>query len=82
MTYEIWIYLKRALVDDITEKVQLLQENRSKFPNAYPEAILQESIDKIYNQGISLTYLKAERGKYEKENQAEVLRARFGSKVV
>jgi superfamily II DNA or RNA helicase len=82
MTDEIWIYLKRALVDDITEKVQLLQENRSKFPNAYPEAILQESIDKIYNQGISLTYLKAERGKYEKENQAEVLRARFGSKVV
>lgn len=75
---EIWIYLKKVLVDDIEAKIAQLQENRLKFPNSYPENQYQQLLQNIRMQGVSLSYLKGERSKYEKENQDDVLAYRFG----
>jgi hypothetical protein len=78
---EIWLYLKKVLVDEIAEKITLLHDNRSKFPNAYPEELFKESIAKIEAQGIAVGFWKAERNKYERANKEQILQARFGKKV-
>lgn len=78
---EIWEYLFRKLYTDPRDQVDQINRNRSINPGAYPMPLYQKSVEEINRVKVGESFLKGERAKYERENQKEVLEARFGSRV-
>lgn len=78
---EIWDYLWRKLISDPEDKIELIKRNRSLNPSTYPYALYEKSIEEINRVKVSAQWFQQERNKYERDNQAEILEARFGIRM-
>jgi superfamily II DNA or RNA helicase len=81
MVDEIWNYLYKRLAYDVEAKLATLEDNRKKFPNAYPDELYNAAVESIKRQYVPVKFLKGKRSAYETQNQKQVLEHRFGVKV-
>jgi superfamily II DNA or RNA helicase len=81
ITDEVWLYMKKLLIDTIEDKIAIIESNRNKHPEAYPMELFLKSIEEIKAKGIANSAWQTARTKYEKENLKQILENRFGVRV-